>query len=95
MNLKTYPCGCQAGPAESVPDYCPDHDYAGNPVEVTEQEKAFVKAFSDLMKSCPKTILFSLQEDGFETGGKAELRLMRRTGYGATGLVPAFKIRHA
>lgn len=25
MNMKTYPCGCEAGPAEEVPDYCPDH----------------------------------------------------------------------
>jgi hypothetical protein len=28
MNLKTYACGCQAGPAEEVPNYCPEHGVA-------------------------------------------------------------------
>jgi len=63
--------------------------------EVNEREAAFVKAFSDLMKTCPKTILFSLREEDFEAGGKADLSLMKRTSYGAAGLVPAFKVRHS
>ncbi len=27
MNTKTYPCGCAAGPAEEVPNYCPEHGH--------------------------------------------------------------------
>ena len=29
MEMKPYPCGCEAGPAESVPDYCPEHGEPG------------------------------------------------------------------
>jgi hypothetical protein len=25
VEYKEYPCGCSAGPAEEVPDYCPTH----------------------------------------------------------------------
>lgn len=35
---KTYPCGCSAIPAESVPDYCPDH---GIPPEHTRSENCW------------------------------------------------------
>lgn len=63
--------------------------------DMSEKETAFVKAFTDLMKTCPKTILFSLHEEDFEAGGKADLSLMKRTSYGAAGLVPAFKVRHS
>ena len=41
MNMKTYPCGCEAEPAEEVPDYCPDH---GLKLPTEEQADAQIEA---------------------------------------------------
>lgn len=45
VNMKTYPCGCEAGPTESVPDYCPDHysPKALRPFETETIDKLFLE----------------------------------------------------
>lgn len=42
MIYKTYPCGCQAGPDEQLPDCCPVHPPKKLPTE--DQIEAEIKA---------------------------------------------------
>lgn len=48
MNTKTYPCGCAAGPAEEVPNYCPEHGV----IHMTPEDQA---CFAEACINPPET----------------------------------------